>query len=100
MSEPPEPLILSASPSWRSFGARPLSVAEIDAHPDCDRIWATINELRDRYHEGFEAGAREAEEGAEEQLEDVKNETCDRLKATAEEIAALLKGLGEEIETL
>lgn len=33
-----------------SHGARsaaPLTVDEIDAHPDCDRIWATILQLRD-----------------------------------------------------
>lgn len=29
-----------------AYGAEPFSVDEIDAHPDCARIWATILALR------------------------------------------------------
>lgn len=38
------------NPSPRSYSAQPMEAHEIDAHPDGDRIWATImamrNELR------------------------------------------------------
>ena len=34
------------SPSVGAFRAQPLTASEIDAHTDCDRIWATIEEMR------------------------------------------------------
>ena len=36
----------SISISADAYGAEPLTAAEIDAHPDRARIWATINMLR------------------------------------------------------
>ena len=35
------------SPSPGAFKAQPFSASEIDAHPDCDRIWKTIEEMRE-----------------------------------------------------
>lgn len=35
------------SPPTSAYGAKPLSPEEIDAHPDRDRLWATIMVLRD-----------------------------------------------------
>ena len=43
------------SPSPGAFKALPLTASEIDAHPDCDRIWKTIEEVR-------EVARREVEE--------------------------------------
>lgn len=46
----------------KAYGAEPLSVAEIDAHPDSARIWATIRSLREEvsrkrgYPDRFEPG--------------------------------------------
>lgn len=41
--------------------AQPLSVEEIDGHPDAIRIWATIHAIREEaekiYEEAFDAGA-------------------------------------------
>lgn len=34
------------SPPVSAYSAEPLSVEEIDAHPDAARIWATIRALR------------------------------------------------------
>ena len=42
--------ILTAIPSVGSYRYEPMTAAEIDAHPDCDRIWATVaalNAVRD-----------------------------------------------------
>lgn len=51
-----------------AYGAEPFSIAELDAHPDRARLWATIRALRtaheadceaawnDGYRDGFEAG--------------------------------------------
>ena len=49
------------SPPVSAYSAEPLSVEEIDAHPDAARIWATIRALRaeheaaveQAYEEGF-----------------------------------------------
>ncbi len=38
--------VYDQSPSVGAYTAEPLSVAEIDAHPDRDRIWATIMAIR------------------------------------------------------
>jgi len=32
-----------------AYGARPLTVDEIDAHPDSARIWATISHIRQEH---------------------------------------------------
>lgn len=49
------------SPPASAYGAKPLSPEEIDAHPDRDRLWATIMALRDdmegRTQAAFEEGA-------------------------------------------
>lgn len=52
------------SPPASAYGAKPLSPEEIDAHPDRDRLWATIMGLRDdqenreqaAYQEGLSEG--------------------------------------------
>lgn len=35
-----------------AMNAKPLSAEEIDAHPDADRIWATILRMRMDHSEG------------------------------------------------
>lgn len=34
------------SPPASAYGAEPFTAAELDAHPDRDRIWATIRAMR------------------------------------------------------
>lgn len=46
--------VSSLSPSIGSIHAQPMTAAEIDAHPDGDRIWATITALRDEHQEDFD----------------------------------------------
>lgn len=36
----------------KAYGAEPFSIAEMDAHPDSARIWATIRVIRAE-HEGL-----------------------------------------------
>lgn len=36
----------TASPPTTSIHAEPLTASEIDAHPDRDRIWATIEAVK------------------------------------------------------
>ena len=52
------------SPPSSAYRAEPFTVAELDAHPDRDRIWATLRALRAEhkaavegaYDTGFEDG--------------------------------------------
>lgn len=37
--------LIDASPSAGSYRAIAFTTGDIDAHPDCDRIWATITSL-------------------------------------------------------
>lgn len=41
-----------------AYVAEPLSPAEIDAHPDADRIWRTIKEVREAAAYGAYSHAR------------------------------------------
>lgn len=50
------PDLLTASPSVGSICLDPMSTAEIDAHPDCDRIWATITATKAAAVEQAERG--------------------------------------------
>lgn len=71
--------VLTASPSVGAWRCDPFSIAEIDAHPDRDRIWATIaaaaaaaGELADRANDGLDVAIEEAREDAiEEAASDV-----------------------------
>lgn len=56
------------SPPASAYGAKPLSPEDIDAHPDRDRLWATIMEMRAEYDDEnldqFEAGRKDGYEEA------------------------------------
>lgn len=62
-----DPSILTAGIPVCAMQVEPLSTAEIDAHPDSARIWATIQAIRDVMEAEVEAEveARLDEEGEE-----------------------------------
>ena len=72
-----------------SWGASPLSVSEIDAHPDADRIWATIANLQGEYQRGYDDGADSVDEDAV--AEDERDE-CRR------EIESFIRTFDRELE--
>ena len=43
------------SPPASAYGAEPFTVTELDAHPDRDRIWATLRALRAEHEAVVEA---------------------------------------------
>jgi len=49
--------LMTASPSVAAWRCDPMTVSEIDAHPDAGRIWATIVAMRDACQEEIEAEA-------------------------------------------
>lgn len=58
-------LARSTGPVPSAFRVDPLTVEEIDAHPDSARLWATIHALREEHEnvvdEAYEQGKRDAE---------------------------------------
>lgn len=59
--------LLNLNPTPGALTAEPFTAVEIDAHPDADRIWATIlamrlhldEELGDAYDAGYSEGKSE-----------------------------------------
>lgn len=49
------------SPSVGAFKAHAMIAEEVDAHPDCDRIWATIQEVRGSVAEEVRQAQADAE---------------------------------------
>lgn len=84
--------VSSLSPSVGSIHAQPMTAAEIDAHPDGDRIWATITALRSEQREDFEdavkdevkSRARDYGRLVDDAVRDAKEILNDLLEATAE----------------
>jgi hypothetical protein len=62
-----DPSILTAGIPTSAVRAEPMTTAEIDAHPDSARIWATVQAIRDIMEQEVEAEveARLEEEGEE-----------------------------------
>ena len=92
------------SPSVGAFRAQPLTASEIDAHPDCDRIWATIEEMR-TFARG-EIGARQYSEdgwsqgytgGRSASADEAIRAERDRLVAALQERFGLSVSRGAEI---
>ncbi len=97
--------LLTASPSVGSYRCGPMSVAEIDGHPDADRIWATIVHLRKIADDAAEAAIAEADSDAADDLDDAvdaeRRNIGDRLlgvlSGSDAEIVAKVKRLAESL---
>lgn len=59
--------LFDATPSPGSWKYEPMTVAEIDAHPDADRIWATIKEIRGLAEARADAAIEAAEDDARDE---------------------------------
>lgn len=74
------------SPHVSSLTAEPFGPSEIDGHPDCARIWATITAMREETMADAEAAeekaAKEVKE-AEETLERFKERVFDAFRGIA-----------------
>lgn len=100
--------VLDAHPSVGSWKCDPMTISEIDAHPDADRIWATIHAIsgtRDSaYEEGYEAAESDAEdakddgykEGREECAKELRNLLDDLVDALTPKVEAALELLADE----
>ncbi|MDD9726115.1 hypothetical protein PVV74_11670 [Roseovarius sp. SK2] len=70
--------IIGCSPSVGSLRHDPMTVSEIDAHPDRDRIWATISAMSgwasNERDEGYEEGAAEVDDAISEEFDRCEEE--------------------------
>lgn len=81
--------MFDVSPSYGAYTADPMSISDIDAHPDRDIIWATISAMRSEAeakisdHESVwssELGEAE-EDAAERERDDCLSDTRSWLKS-------------------
>lgn len=83
---------LTASPSVGAWRHSPMTTAEIDVHPDADRIWATIAAVQGAVEkaqsEGFDAGEMAAETDAEDARRDERGECLREIERAVEHILA------------
>ena len=80
----------TASPCVESYRCDPMTTAEIDAHPDRARIWATVAALRtelegDAVQDADEIRTEAFEEGKDEVAGDVSEELSEILEAIGDE---------------
>ena len=88
--------IIDASPSVGAYRCDPMTAADIDAHPDRDRIWATIAALRANVavdadkalDDAIEDGAEKARDAATEATQDTLDDCRARLKSALDKIDA------------
>jgi hypothetical protein len=103
----------TATPHISAYRSEPFSIADIDAHPDAGRIWATIKAMqakaeRDAEDEGdsIQEQIRDAEESAEDKgrdegREDAIADVDDNIRALLREYKGdLSEGLEKAILTL
>jgi len=78
--------LLTASPSVGSWRHSPMTIAEIDAHPDADRIWATIAALQKHVESEIERREDDIEfDAKEEKLMDCRSSLSDAITMLLEQ---------------
>jgi hypothetical protein len=94
---------LTASPTPGAYSADPYTAADIDAHPDADRIWATVitamgdsdmvteweAEQREivAHGEGHQTGRKEAQEEADDKARaSVRDAVLDALNSAIQDL--------------
>lgn len=85
--------LLTASPCIEAYRAEPLSIAEIDAHPDSARIWATIRAMQGVV-EDLRQEAYEAKSDFDDELDDASWSERRRCQG---ELAIALKSIGDRL---
>jgi hypothetical protein len=63
-----------------------MTIAEIDAHPDADRIWATIAAMRKHVEDEIERREDEIrEDAADDERDECKSNLCDAITMLLEQ---------------
>ena len=81
--------IMTLSPPVGALRQQPMAVAEIDAHPDRDRIWATIMAVRADADDLVAAAEWRADNAEEDGRDDERFRIVRRLEAALREVAHL-----------
>lgn len=88
--------ILTARPSPGSYRHRPMTTLEVDAHPDCDRLWATIAAIQGHGDQREDEGRESAESDAETATEETWREASGKLDDEIDDLIADEPGLSRE----
>jgi len=100
--------ILTASPPVSAWRHHPMTIADLDAHPDAGRIWATIKAMQDYanaaheegYSMGFEEGECEGGLNARQQCRDDYEMLLEIILsefAVSDALAERLRKMGEQL---
>lgn len=96
--------MLDSSPSVGSLKCDPMSVAEIDAHPDADLIWSTIVSLRNAARATFDAESDDAypdtDEIAEDAAAEAEGDCRNNIKNWSDDIRSEFEGDEHGVEWL
>lgn len=85
--------LLTASPCIEAYRVEPLSIAEIDAHPDSARIWATIRAMQGVV-EDIREEAQEERVGFDDELEEASWSERRRCRS---DLALAIKDIGDRL---
>lgn len=100
--------VITSSPTVGAYRCLPFSTGEIDAHPDADRIWATIVAIRARMDadadEAYENGAADAkasedkayDEGREQCAKDLRGALDNLADESREDLEAALEQMADD----
>ena len=84
--------LFSASPSVGSWRCDPMTIAEIDAHPDADRIWATIRAMIDATDAKIDEAVAEETAGYEDAFEDAEAQVrAKAIRDCLDQIASIIE---------
>lgn len=73
--------LMTVRPSLECYRADPMSAAEIDAHPDSGRIWATMMAIREQAARDIEDDLDLDGEGLDEAYDDGRNNAMGQVRA-------------------
>lgn len=94
--------LFGASITPGAYRVAPLSIGEIDAHPDADRIWATVAQIRADAEAEIERRIDDATEEHADELEDAETQAWQECRTECQDIVAaaignLLEAWGDDI---
>jgi predicted nucleic acid-binding Zn-ribbon protein len=72
-------MMLDASPHWNTHTAMPYAAWEIDTHPDCTRIWATIEQTKQEALDDIQA----EKDAVSQELSDLEDAVSDAKEDTS-----------------
>ncbi len=84
--------LMTATPPVSAYRAKPFTIAEMDAHPDAGRIWATIEAMKGHVETAVDEEGREVDDEIYEAKEAGKDEGYESaIEGVGARIGALMR---------